>query len=55
MEKKNTVEMTFKFEDPGLTEKERKFLMEALKSTVVAVLAARAEGKRIRPPQFNSN
>lgn len=52
--KKKTIEMTLQFEDPGLTDQQKRYLINALKSEVVAVLGARSLGKVVNKPQFNT-
>ena len=52
MDEKKTIEWTLQFDDPGLTDQVKKYLIAALKSEVVAVLAARSPGLVISPPQF---
>ena len=52
MAEKTTIEWTLQFDDPGLTDQEKKYLIAALKSEVVAVLAARTKGLVISQPQF---
>lgn len=54
MEEKKTIEMTLQFEDPGLTDQQKQYLIDALKSEVVAVLGARSRGKVINNPQFKT-
>ncbi len=54
MDEKKPIEMTFTFDDPGLQDQEKQLLIDALKSQIVAVLAARSGTKNLKPPQFNT-
>ena len=53
MQEPKQIEMTLKFDDPGLTDRQKQYLAEALKSEVVAVLSVRYRGVVVNAPQVH--
>ena len=53
MQEPKQIEMTLKFDDPGLTDQQKQYLAEALKSEVVAVLSVRCHGVVANAPQVH--
>ena len=53
MQEPKQIEMTLKFDDPGLTDQQKQYLAEALKSEVVAVLSVRYHGVVVNAPQVH--
>ena len=53
MKEPKEIEITLKFDDPGLTDQQKQYLAEALKSEVVAVLSVRSTAVVANAPQIN--
>jgi hypothetical protein len=53
MKEPKEIEITLKFDDPGLTDQQKQYLAEALRSEVVAVLSARHQGLVANAPQVH--